>query len=90
MAVRNDLTLPTGPVARRASHEPGLPRLLERNEARLDRLQQRGVPVRVDGVAFLLAFFDRARVQPTRENRLDWGRFVERVLDDLETRPLAL
>ena len=93
MAVRSGahIGMPTGTVARRTTRESDLPRLLESNEARLDRLQQRGAQIRVDGTAFLLAFFERVRLQPsTRDNRLEWGRWVEGLLDELETPHMAL
>ena len=84
---RSMVGTPGGAPTQRVAREPTLPRLLASNEARLDRLQQHGIRIRMDGVAFLLAFFERVRAQPAaRDNHLEWGRFIAHLLDELEPR----
>src|SRR4051812_48705305 len=84
---RSLIGTPNRTPARPAGRASSLPRLLASNEARLDRLQGHGI--RVNGVAFLLAFFERVRVQPaTRDNHLEWGHFIARILDELEPQTL--
>jgi hypothetical protein len=82
---RSPIGAPSGAPMRHVARVSTLPRLLASNEARLDRLQQRGVAIKMDGVAFLLMFFDRVRTQPVaRDNHLEWGRFIAQLLDELE------